>query len=159
MSPPPPPLTSPQRFALLSSNRYLFWLALVGGPVIGLIATQPWLRLTAVVFTAFLLGFAALWPRYRPTLVIDATGYAVEAGGRLRFSVPWSKVRHVRHDPSERALYLDCGEPAHNLLLPPLSGYAFSFEHRDALYQLLLSHVGEGAEVVARLDVTPPSPK
>lgn len=156
----PPPAVAPassQRFPLLSSNRYIFWLALLAAPLLAAFATQRWLRLLSFVFVVGLVGCAAVWRRYRPVLVVAPEGYAVESAGRRRFSVTWSAVRHVRHDPAERALYLDCGEPARNLLLPPLSGYAFSFARRDALYELLLSYVGDRAEVVARLDVADPS--
>lgn len=147
------PLSPPQRFPLLSSNRYLYWLALIcAGLLVGL-ATPRWLRLSALLFAAALGGLAVLWRRYRPVLILDSQGYAVESAGRRRFEVAWSAVRGVRHDPAERALYIDCGEPAHNLFLPPQSGYAFDFERRDALYALLLQQVGDRAEIVARLDL------
>ncbi len=150
--PPLPSSSSPQRFALLSSTRYLLWLALACAALLGAFATLPWLRLSALVAAGVLIGLSALSLRYRPTLVVDDEGYAVESAGRRRFSVAWSAVQHVRHDPAEQALYIDCGVPAHNLLLPPQAGYAFGFEQRDVLYQRLLSYVGERAEIVARLD-------
>ena len=151
MSPPSSP-SSPQRFALLSSTRYLLWLALGCAALLGVFSTLSWLRLSAIVAAIALVGLSALSRRYRPTLVVDDEGYAVESAGRRRFSVAWSAVQHVRHDPAEQALYIDCGVPAHNLLLPPQAGYAFGFEGRDVLYQRLLSYVGERAEIVARLD-------
>lgn len=149
----------PQRFALLSSTRYLLPVALLCALGLTLLGTGTVLRAGAVLAGALLVGLHLLSRRRRPILVIDDRGYAVEVAGQQRFFVPWTAVTRALHDPSEQALYLDCGDPARNLLLPPLAGFAFSFEHRDALYERLLSHIGDRIEVVPRLDAhLPPAP-
>ena len=77
----------------------------------------------------------------RPVLVCDAAGYRVEVAGRVRFAVPWSAVREVRLDRAEGAAYVDCGDKARNLLLPPERGYAFSYGDQAALLAAVLAAV------------------
>ena len=146
----------PQRFALLSVNRYLLPIALLCAAGLCALAPQTWLRVSALSAALLLLGLHVLSRRRRPLLVLDESGYAVEVAGVRRFFVPWTAVTRVLHDPSEQALYLDCGDPGRNLLLPPVAGFAFTFEHRDDLYRRLLSQVGDRAQLVDRLDQPPP---
>lgn len=144
-------MPTPQRHALLSVNRYLLPVAVTVALLLALLAAG-WLRLAGLgAALAFGLAAVALRGR-RPQLWVDDDGYAVLVAGQPRFRVAWTQVTRVLHDPSERALYLDCGDPAHNLLLPPITGFAFTFERRDDLYRRLLTHVGDRAEVVDRFD-------
>ena len=146
----------PQRVALLSSTRYLLPVALLCALGLAVFGTGTFLRLGAVLAGTLLIGLHLVARRRRPILVVDDRGYAVEVAGQQRFFVPWTAVTRALHDPTEHALYLDCGDAAHNLLLPPLAGFAFSFENREALYERLLSHVSDRIEVVPRLDASPP---
>lgn len=153
-------MPSPQRYALLSANRSLLPIALLCAGALIALSGALWLRLSAAAAAVLLVGLQAWARRRRPVLVLDDSGYAVEVAGSRRFFVPWTAVTRVLHDPSEQALYLDCGEPGHNLLLPPRAGFAFTFTDRQDLYQRLLSQVGERAQLVERLDqpsTTPPS--
>ncbi|MBL9004894.1 MAG: hypothetical protein JNJ46_11655 [Myxococcales bacterium] len=123
-----------------------------------MLPTPVWLRVSAALSALLLLALHQWSRRKQPQLVLDDHGYSVEVAGVSRFSVPWSAVTRVLHDPSEQALYLDCGDPGRNLLLPPRAGFAFTFSQRDALYARLLQHIGDRAEIVARLDQPPPPP-
>ena len=145
-------MASPQRYALLSANRYLLPIALLCAGALIALAGPLWLRVSAAAAAVLLLGLQAWARQRRPVLVLDDAGYAVEVAGVQRFFVPWTAVTRVLHDPSEQALYLDCGEPGHNLLLPPRAGFAFTFTDRQDLYQRLLTQVGERAQLVTRLD-------
>ena len=46
----------------------------------------------------------------------------------------WSDVIKVKADPSEHAAYVDCGDPAKNLLVPPVRGWGFRFRRAPELY-------------------------
>jgi len=107
-----------------------------------------------------LLGAAGvafgLWQRRaRPALRVDAEGYTVLEHGREKLRVRWSEVVRVRAEPSEFACYVDCGDPARNLLVPPARGFGFRFERSRELYARILDAVTDRVELVKRLDEAP----
>ena len=97
---------------------------------------------------------ATLWfRRARPELVVDETGYSVLEHGREKLRVGWSEVLKVRADASEHACYVDCGDPARNLLVPPRRGWGFHFQRSNELYARILDAVPSSiVELVPRLD-------
>jgi hypothetical protein len=131
-------------------------LVALGGAAV---SSSLWGRLACVGFA--LLAVAAAWwqKRARPQLLVDEAGYAVEEHGREKLRVAWSEVVRVRADVAEHALYVDCGDPTRNLLVPPRRGYGFRFERAEALFARVVAAVGrDKVETVARLDAaTPPA--
>lgn len=104
---------------------------------------------------------AALWGlgrRRRPVLLVDDQGYRVEERGREKLRVAFREVKRVRAVPAEQAMYIDCGAPARNLLLPTRHGYGFRFARQPELYVLLAQHLGDRVEIVETL-IPPESPK
>lgn len=154
-----PPSSTEERFLLLASTRRVAWVAVAVAAVLLVSSPLSWVRWSSVAVLALLLG-AELWLRGgRPVLVVSDTAYRVEARGVVRFDVPFSQVKKALHDASEQALYLDCGERKHNLLLPPRAGFSFTFSDRDRLYQRLLSALRTYSvpiEAVARLELPRP---
>ena len=141
-----------QRFALLPTTRYVSWVAVALG-ALGVLLWQPvWARLGMAAVTLLVLGMTLALRLRRPQLVLTADGYRVEVRGRPRFAVAWSEVRKVLVDRSEGALYVDCGDRARNLLLPPRRGYAFTFSRREDLFQAVLRAVPDRLEEVKTLE-------
>ncbi len=111
------------------------------------------LRILCGAFGAVAAALAWWQARARTAVIVDERGYAVEERGQEKLRVAWSEVVRVRADGAERALYVDCGEPARNLLVPPRRGYGFRFERSEALYAQILDAVApEKIELVTRLD-------
>jgi hypothetical protein len=121
-----------------------------------LVLDGGWARAAAAVLAA--TGVALLvWERRRaPAVRVDADGYAVVERGRDKLRVAWSEVVRVRVDAAEHALYVDCGDPARNLLVPPRHGWGFHFEGAEELFRLVCAAVPDRVEAVARLDAPPP---
>jgi hypothetical protein len=97
---------------------------------------------------------AALWAGARlrrPVLVVDGEGYRVEVGRRERLRVAFREVLRVRAVPSEQAMYVDCGDPARNLLLPTRHGWGFRFARQGALYVLLAKQLADRLQIADRL--------
>jgi hypothetical protein len=140
-----------ERFALLSTWRWLPWAAVVAGVLsaLALVGTPRWVCLGG---TAFVLLAAAAARLARPVLVVDARGYRVEERGRVRLTVGFTEIARARAVPAEQAMYLDCGEPARNLLVPPRRGYGFRFERQGVLYARLARALGDRLEVVSSLE-------
>src|SRR5207248_7741790 len=92
----------------------------------------------------------------RPVLVVDDEGYSVEVRGRRTLRVLFSEVQRVRAVPAELAMYLDCGDPARNLLLPTRHGFGFRFARQAALYVLLARHLQDRIEIADKLVPDPP---
>ena len=110
-------------------------------------------RLIAGFFA--LVGVAAWrWQeRHRPTLVLDDDGYAIEQRGREKLRVKWSEVQAVRVDRREAAVYLDCGDKARNLFVPPRHGYGFHFADSPTVLARVLAAVpAERVVEVERID-------
>ncbi|HEY2745785.1 MAG TPA: hypothetical protein VGL86_14215 [Polyangia bacterium] len=142
------------RHPLVVGTRWLLpvaiGLALVGAAV----AHQTMARVIAGVFAV--LGVAAwLWQeRHRPTLVLDDTGWAIEQQGREKLRVAWSEVRAVRIDRRESAIYVDTGDKARNLFVPPRRGYGFRFARAEAACARVLAAVpADRVTEVERIDV------
>jgi hypothetical protein len=149
-----------ERFPLVFTQRRVLPLAVAVALGGAWLAEATWARILCVGLALAALAAAWLQSRTRPTLVLDEDGYAVEERGREKLRVPWSEVQRVRADPSEHALYVDCGDPARNLLVPPRRGFGFRFARAEAIYAYVLARVPERVEVVARLDAQklPPPP-
>jgi hypothetical protein len=115
-------------------------------------AERPWL------IGAF-VGEALAWTWSRSSarfVVVDDDGYAFEAGGREKLRVRWSDVKKVRHEPREQAVYVDCGDPARNLLVPPRRGFGFHVSDAATLCARVLASVpAEKVETVERLEKPP----
>lgn len=152
MSTDAPVLHGEQRFRLLPTTRFVLPVAVLLGALVAALGTVTWMRVSSAAFAVVLVLLERATARRRPVLVLSADGYRVEAGGKTRFFVPWSSVQRVLCDASEQALYAECGDRAKNLLLPPVSGFAFTFEDRAALYQAVRRAVPDRIQEVARLD-------
>jgi hypothetical protein len=143
------------RHPLIVGTRWLLPVA-VGMAALGAAASHgTGARVMAGVFA--LLGIAAwLWQeRHRPTLVLDEDGYAIEQLGREKLRVKWAEVRSVRIDRGETAIYLDCGDKARNLFVPPRRGYGFRFaDAATACARVLAAVPGERVVEVEHIDVS-----
>lgn len=130
---------------------------MVVAAVAGAVAHGP-LRIAALGAVVAFAG--AFWAMRRAgrTLVLDDTGYAVEAGGRERFRVAWSEVARVRHEPREHAVYVDCGDKTRNLFIPPPRGFGFRFSDAAAATARVLASVPpERIETVERIEAGLPA--
>lgn len=118
------------------------------------VGQAPRARLAAGVFLAIAALIWLLQRRLRLWLVLDDDGYAVEQRGRQKLRVHWSEVRQVRIDRREHALYVDCGDKARNLLVPPRRGFGFRFADAPALCaRVLVAVPAERVVEVERIDV------
>jgi hypothetical protein len=139
------------------------WVAIGVGVLLAALSHLPlWRVLGGTV--ALMLVLSWLWGRQRAFVYVLPEGYRVTTR-HLDFTVSWSELKRVLHDPTESALYLDCGNPARNLLVPPATGFAFTFARKQELYQQLLLAVGHLAQQVPRIDAqalpavdSPPKP-
>ena len=129
------------RFALLHQNRHLLPGAVGCAALLCALAATPVVQLGAAACGVVLFALIPLLRARRPVLIVDDHGHRVEVAGQRRFAVAWTEVREVRVDREERALYVDCGDRARNLLLPPTRGYPFTFADRDRLFQRVLEAV------------------
>ena len=144
------PAPGVERFALLSTWRHLPPAAIAFGVLaaIALEGNGRW------VCAGGALVIAALWfigRAARPTLVIDDGGYRVEERGTERLRVAFADVKRARAVPAEQAMYVDCGDPARNLLLPPRRGFGFRFDRQTALYVRLAQSLSDKIEIVEKL--------
>ena len=145
---------SASRHPLLVGTRWLLPIAIVLAVAAAAAAHGTLTRLIGGFF-ALLGGFAWLWQeRHRPTLVLDDAGYAIEQQGREKLRVAWSEVQKVRIDRKESAVYVDCGDKARNLFVPPRRGYGFRFAGAEAVCARVLAAVpAERVVEVERIDV------
>jgi hypothetical protein len=141
------------RHPLVATTAWLLPLAVAVALVGIALARAPMGRLLAAWFA--LLGAAAwLWQRReRPVLLVDDDGWAIEQRGREKLRVHWSEVQAVRVERREHALYVDCGDPGRNLLVPPRRGFGFRFAEQEALCARVLASVpAERVQEVERLE-------
>src|SRR5260370_9697306 len=109
---------------------------------------------------AFVIAILAIiQSRLQPVLILDDEGYAIQQGAKVLFRVAWSEVKKVRADGKEQALYIDCGDPARNLLVPPARGYGFRFADAPRIYARVLAAVADRVVQVERLDAGDHPPK
>ena len=147
-----------KRYRILFTQRRVLPLAVVVALVGAAVSEALWARIVCVAVAVMAVVAAWLQSRGGAALIVDDTGYAVEERGREKLRVAWGDVHKARADAAEHALYLDTGDPAKNLLVPPQRGYGFCFEHADELFSEILRHLPEEKiESVARLDA--PAPK
>jgi hypothetical protein len=139
---------------LVVGTRWLLPLAIALALAGAAVARAMPARVLAGVF-AVLGVLAWLWQeRHRPTLVLDERGYAIEQLGQEKLRVGWSEVERVRLDRKESALYVDCGDRARNLFVPPARGYGFRFAKADAICAHVIAAVPpERVVEVERIDV------
>jgi hypothetical protein len=141
-----------ERYRLIFTQRRVLPLAVVIALAGAWVATALWARIACAAVAVLALLAAWLQGRARPALLVDDEGYAVEEHGREKLRVRWSEVVKVRADAGEKALYIDVGDPARNLLVPPRRGYGFRFDRADELFQRILARVpADKVEAVARL--------
>jgi hypothetical protein len=143
------------RHPLLVGTRWLLPVAIV----LAIAATAAAHAMPARLIAGFfaMLGVVAwLWQeRHRPTLVLDDAGYAIEQEGKEKLRVAWSEVQKVRLDRREHAVYLDCGDKARNLFVPPARGYGFRFARAQAVCERVVASVpAERVVEVERIDVS-----
>ena len=143
------------RYPLLSTSRWVVPLAIALGLVGAATAYAERARWALGGGAAVIAGLAVVARVRRPELVVDDEGYRVEQVGRVNLSVKWSEVVRARAVPAEQAMYIDCGDPARNLLLPPHRGWGFRFAHQSDLYVHLATHLQGKLEVVPTLLPTP----
>ena len=141
-----------ERFALIVTTRRVLPVAFVIA-MAGVVFSQPFGLRVACAVVALLAIALWLWQwRAQPSLVVDDEGYAVEEHGREKLRVAWSEVKRVLADSAEHALYVDCGDRARNLLVPPRRGFGFRFERAAELYVRICERVPDRVEQVERLD-------
>ncbi len=142
-----------QRYRLIFTQRRVLPLAVVVALAGSIASDALWARILCVSVAVLAVVAAWLQSRGAAALVVDDQGYAVEEHGREKLRVAWSEVHKVRVDAAEHALYIDTGDPARNLLVPPERGYGFRFERAEELFRQILTHVPEAKlEAVTRLD-------
>ena len=129
------------RHPLVVSTRWLLPLAIALALAGAAAAHAPLARIVAGGFA--LLGFAAwrVQERLRPTLVIDDRGYAIEQRGSEKLRVAWSEVQAVRVDRKRMALYIECGDKARNVFVPPPRGYGFRFADAQTICERVVTAV------------------
>ena len=141
---------------MLLATRRILPAALIFTAAAALFAPGLVLRAACIAFAVFALAMWLWQARRRPELVVDDGGYAVFEGGREKLRVRWPEVRRVRADRAEHALYVDAGDPARNLLVPPRRGFGFRFPRQELLYARVIEHVPAGiVEMVTQLDGPP----
>jgi hypothetical protein len=141
------------RYRLIFTQRRVLPLAVLVALAGAVVSEALWARIVCVLVAVVALLAAWLQSRGGAALVVDDEGYAVEERGREKLRVRWSEVQKARADAAEQALYLDTGDPARNLLVPPQRGYGFRFERADELYREILKRIPQDKiEAVARLD-------
>lgn len=148
------------RYPIVFTQRRILPVAVAFALVGAAFTPGVWVRLVCAAFALAGAGIAWWLWRARPAVVVDDSGYVVEEHGREKLRVAWSEVVKVRADAEEKAAYVDCGDRARNLLIPPRRGYGFRFERSDALYARVLGAVPDKVVLVPRLDApaAPPIP-
>jgi hypothetical protein len=138
------------RHLLVPATQLLSRVLVVIMAASAVLARLPALRLAALAFT-FVGAFGWWWQwRERRTLILDDEGWAIEGRGGERVRVAWREVVTVLYDKAEEALYLDSGERARNLLVPPRRGFGFYFEDQATLCARVLASVPP--EIVAEVE-------
>ena len=141
-----------ERYRLIFTQRRVLPLAVLVAVAGAAVATALWARIVCGAVAGLALLAVWLQGHSKPALLIDEEGYAVEEHGREKLRVRWSEVVKVRADGAEKALYIDVGDPARNLLVPSRRGYGFRFDRADELFQRILDRVpADKVEAVARL--------
>jgi hypothetical protein len=143
------------RHPLVVGTRWLLPAAVALAVAGAVVAHQLAGRIIAGFFA--LVGVAAwLWQeRHRPTLLLDDDGYAIEQLGAEKLRVRWTEVRAARIDRRETAIYLDCGDKARNLFVPPRRGYGFRFaDAPTVLVRVLASVPADRVVEVERIDAS-----
>lgn len=141
-----------ERFALVHTQRGVLLVAaafaVVGGAFIPSVAA----RLASLVLGLLVIAAFLFQRRLSPEVRVGPDGYRVIVGGRERFRVAWSEVVSVRAERGEPTVYVETGNGARNLFVPP-RGYGFRFERPEALCRRILAAVGESkTEWVERID-------
>jgi hypothetical protein len=146
-------MAAPGRHPLVATTGWLLPVAVAVALLGAATAHALTGRLVAGWFA--LLGIAAwIWQRrQRPVLLVDDDGWAIERHGREALRVRWAEVKEARVDRPEHAVYLDCGDPGRNLLVPPRRGFGFRFDDQQALFARVLAALpAERVREVERLD-------
>ncbi len=148
-----------QRFEPRASTRFVVPLAVA----LGLLGAALAPTLTGhLVLGGGAAAVGALWAltrARRPALLVGAEGYRVVEGRREKLRVRWDELRRVRAVPAEQAMYLDCGEPGRNLLLPTRHGFGFRFQRQSELYVLLARRLEGRLEIVDALAAPDKEPR
>ena len=147
-------MAATSRHPLLAGTRFLLPVAIALAAVGAVAASSTTARIVAGGFA--LLGAVAWWwqQRHRPTLLLDDDGYAIEQLGREKLRVKWTEVLKVRIDRRAPAVYVDTGDKARNLFVPPRTGYGFHFADGAAACERIVAAVGaERVVEVERIDV------
>jgi hypothetical protein len=125
----------------------LAFLVLIGGAL----APTAHVRLVWFAVAALLMLGWTVSLIFSPVLYVGDRGYRVEVRGRTTVDVPWAEVRGARAVPAERAMYVDAGDPARNLLLPPRHGFGFRIDRQGELYANLARRLADRLIVVEQL--------
>lgn len=126
---------------MIHGARRVLWIAFALALCGALFASEPYVR---VLFSGVLLAvtLAGVYMRLvRPTLTLDDAGYHVSVRGHRVLSVSWAEVQRVQIDVENEAAYVDCGDRARNLVVPPRFGSPFTYTNRDRLYERVRAHV------------------
>jgi hypothetical protein len=144
-----------RRFPLLAATRWMAPTALSIAVLMALFAGGRAPRIGYSVLAVIVGGLWLLARTRRPVLLVDDDGYRVEVGGQVKLRVRFEEVTRARAVPAEQAMYLDCGDPGRNLLLPTRRGFGFRFAEQGALYVLLAKRLGDRLEIADKLEETP----
>jgi hypothetical protein len=143
---------APVRFRFIYGQQRALPIAgilLLTGAILG---QATWFRVASAVLAATVVVALVVLRRAGAELILDDDGYALREFGREKVRVPWREVVKVRFDAAEQAMYLDCGDPARNLLIPPARGYGYRFERPAELCDEVKKHVpADKIEAVEKL--------
>ena len=81
---------------------------------------------------------------------LDDDGYAIEQRGHEKLRVTWGEVQKVRVDRRETALYVDTGDAARNLFVPPRTRLRLPLRRAEAIVR---ARAGGGAGRCASIEV------
>jgi hypothetical protein len=126
--------------------------------LLGAVVAGGALRATCLAFAGLSVAAAVYQARSRPCLLVDEHGYAVVEHRREKLRVAWSEARRILADVEEHALYVDVGDPARNLLVPPARGFGFRFERAPELFARIVAARPDIVKQVARLTGPPEAP-
>ncbi len=126
-----------EQFHMLHGARRVLWVAFALALSGVVFATEPYIR---VLFSGVTIAvaLAATYVRLlRPTLTLSEAGYHVTVRGHRILSVSWSEVQRIQIDVEDESAYVDCGDRARNLVVPPKYGSPFTYTNRARLYEIV----------------------
>jgi hypothetical protein len=131
------------RHAFRPRYRGLAWGSIGIG---GVLAAFAWWSPPVVLVSAICgLGFGATYmlsPTWKLTVVTSEDALTVEAGGKVRFSLPWKDVHKVIAAPTTKTCFVDGGTADRRIMIPGDGAPAPNrIDRREELYDWIVAHV------------------